>query len=165
MTYQSRLRLLGLPLVDIASGGRRVARGWIAIGDVAFGVVLSIGGVAAGGAALGGLALGVLPVGGLAVGLFALGGGAIGLDACGGAAIGWHAAFGGLAVARDWALGGAAVAREANSPAAELFFAQHGFFRAGRFVLEHSRWFVLLALLPALQAALERWRRARAARG
>jgi hypothetical protein len=46
MATESRLGLLGLPLVHIAVGrvengryGCGIARGWLAVGDVAFGVV------------------------------------------------------------------------------------------------------------------------------
>jgi RNA polymerase sigma factor (sigma-70 family) len=138
--YRSRASLLGLPLVDInvsdpmpqGGGERRVARGWVAVGDEARGVllaigsrargfiaiggrslgVLSFGGVAAGVVAIGGLALGVLSLGGLGVGAFALGGLAIGWQACGGGAIAWDTACGGGAVAWHAAYGGGAVAHD-----------------------------------------------------
>jgi hypothetical protein len=138
--YRSRASLFGLALVDVnvsdplpqVGGERRVARGWVAVGDEARGVllavgnsargfiaiggrslgVLSFGGVAAGVVAFGGLALGVLSLGGLGVGAFAFGGLAIGWQACGGGAIAWDVACGGGAVARHAAFGGAAVARE-----------------------------------------------------
>jgi hypothetical protein len=76
--------LFGLPLVHIAQGtdpvtGRKlVARGIIAIGDIAQGA-LAIGGCAMGGIALGGAAFGVISVGGLALGLWAFAGLALGL--------------------------------------------------------------------------------------
>ncbi len=146
--YRSRATLLGLPLLDVnvsdparagELAGRRVARGWIAIGDVAYGVVFAFGGRACGLIAVGGLTVGLLAVGGLALGGFALGGlaagglavGGIGLGwqaagglalawdlACGGAAVARHTAYGGLAVARDYAVGGAAWAAHANDAAA-----------------------------------------------
>jgi len=88
--YSSETTLLGLPLVSIAFGpspdyseNRGLARGIVAIGDVAVGVVsfgrlafglLSVGGVSVGVASAGGLALGVLSLGGAAVGLVAIGG-------------------------------------------------------------------------------------------
>ena len=62
--YKSKARILGIPLVHVASGidpqtGRLlVARGIIAVGNVSFGV-LSIGGIAFGVVSLGGLAFGV----------------------------------------------------------------------------------------------------------
>jgi RNA polymerase sigma factor (sigma-70 family) len=138
--WRSKAMFLGRPLVDVnvsdlvVPGGpqrdRRVARGWIAIGDEAHGLllavggkaygflaiggaavgVLSIGGLAIGLIALGGLALGVLGIGGLGMGVFAFGGGAIGWQACGGFALAWDVAAGGGAVAWHAAYGGAAVA-------------------------------------------------------
>ena len=134
--YRSRSSLLGLPLIDInvsdpvfapnSSPAERPApkqaRGWIAIGDKADGILLAIGGIARGGVAIGGFALGVisaggvsiglLSFGGLAIGALALGGGAIGGIALGGGAIGWQAG-GGLAIAWDVACGGAAIAHHA----------------------------------------------------
>ncbi len=142
-SFTSSWRLLSLPLVDVQfsdpfckSGlerkSPRIARGWIAIGDRAQGVLLGIGGVARGffafggisigAVSFGGLSLGVVGIGGLAVGLLsvaglaightAIGGGALGCDAAGGAAIGWHSAAGGLAVSNHVSMGGVAVARD-----------------------------------------------------
>jgi hypothetical protein len=100
--YRSPIVIGNLPLIHIATGfdpqtGRkRVAKGFIAIGDIAVGVV-----------AVGGLAVGGLAFGGLALGLCAFGGGAVGLVlALGGAAVG-YIAFGGAAVG-VWAMGGGA---------------------------------------------------------
>lgn len=108
--YRSKTKLFGLPLVHIVrgidplTGKKRVAKGIIAIGDMAVGV-LAIGGGAFGGVAIGGGAIGLITVGGfslgllaalggLAVGGLAFGGGAIGGIAVGGAAYGYYA-FGG----------------------------------------------------------------------
>ena len=148
--YRSEATLLGLPLIDInlsapmppgggkptgssaLDGGRRVARGWIAIGDDARGILLAIGstarglvalggrafgvvsfgGLALGLVAFGGLGLGVLGIGGLGAGVYAFGGGAVGWRAAGGLAIGWDIACGGGAFARHAAIGGAAIARD-----------------------------------------------------
>jgi len=148
--YRSEATLLGLPLIDInlsapmppgggkpsgssaRDGGRRVARGWIAIGDDARGILLAIGstarglvalggrafgivsfgGLALGPVAFGGLGLGVLGIGGLGAGVYAFGGGAVGWRAAGGLAIGWDIACGGGAFARRAAIGGAAIARD-----------------------------------------------------
>jgi hypothetical protein len=99
--YRSQATLGGLPLVhvamglDPATGRKRIAKGIIAIGDVAVGV-LALGGVAFGGIAVGGCAIGLLALGGGAIGLLlALGGGAIGYIALGGGAIGYYALGGG----------------------------------------------------------------------
>ena len=134
--YRSRSTLLGLPLIDInvsapfvtqdSSKGspprQKHARGWIAIGDRADGILLAIGGVARGFFAFGGMALGIVSgggvalglvsFGGLAIGALAVGGGALGGIALGGMAIGWQAAGGG-AIAWDVACGGGAVAYHA----------------------------------------------------
>jgi hypothetical protein len=169
MATESRLRLFGLPLVHIASGRvengqyhRGIARGWIAVGDIAFGVLLAVGGVAVGGISLGGFALGVLAAGGVAAGGFALGGLALGGAVVGGAAVAWWAASGGLAIAPDFAIGGVAIARHANDAEAQVLVVQHPFFWTSMRLLEHSRWLVLLALLPVVTILL---RRLRAARG
>jgi hypothetical protein len=101
--YRSSVELLGLPLIHIAQGfdpltrRKRVAKGIIAIGDIAVGVV-AIGGVSFGGLCLGGVSLGVASLGGVAVGLYiALGGLAVGYAAIGGLAIGYYS-LGGLAL-------------------------------------------------------------------
>lgn len=149
-SWTSAVRFLGLPFIDIqmspASCGylggnakRRVARGWIAVGDSATGVLLAVGGIARGIVAIGGVSFGLVSFGGLAIGLLSLGGGAIGVIAIGGGAIGWdavggaaagwhsaagggaiawHVAVGGGALAQDFAVGGAAFANEANTPLA-----------------------------------------------
>lgn len=146
--FQTRARLLGLPLIDInvrdpvsacepgppdgEADRRGVARGWVAIGDDARGVILavgglargliaiggrtvgavSVGGIAFGLVSVGGLSLGLLGIGGLGLGVYAGGGVAIGWQAAGGGAIAWDTAVGGMAVARHSAFGGAAIARD-----------------------------------------------------
>lgn len=180
--------MLGLPLIDIrvsnpgamppSSGdppSRQTARGWIAIGDRADGILLAIGGVARGRVAMGGMAIGgvsigglsmcVLPIGGLAVGAVAFGGEAIGWQACGGGAITWEvavgggaiayrAAYGGGALAHDLAFGGEVAALHTNDEVAKNFF-------EGYWLVESLTWFgahqssltaaiVVLSLLPAL---------------
>lgn len=103
--YRSQIEVLGWPLVHIASGidvrtGRlRIARGIIAIGNVAVGG-LAIGGVALGGLSVGGVGLGVLALGGIAGGVVALGGMALAL----------YLAVGGMAISTMYAIGGLALA-------------------------------------------------------
>jgi hypothetical protein len=98
--YKSKTTIFGLPLVHIAQGfspeGRyRVAKGFIAIGNVAVGV-LAIGGAAIGVVALSGVGLGIVCLGGVAIGVFCgIGGVAIGYIAVGGIAIGIYC-LGGL---------------------------------------------------------------------
>ena len=151
--YRSRASLLGLPLLEVnlsdpmaSTAGkppgddddldphpeRGVARGWVAIGDDARGVLLAVGskavglvalggrafgalsfgGLAVGLIAVGGLGVGVLGIGGLGVGVYGFGGGAVGWRSAGGLAIGWDIACGGGAFAGRGAIGGAAVARD-----------------------------------------------------
>jgi hypothetical protein len=142
--FRSRATFLGLPLIDVnvsdpappggtgQPAGRRIARGWVAVGDEARGIllavggtargivavggravgVLSIGGMAIGVVAVGGLALGGLAIGGLGIGVFGVGGLGIGWQAAGGGAIAWDTACGGGAVAWHAALGGGAIAHE-----------------------------------------------------
>jgi hypothetical protein len=126
MEYRSRASLFGIPLIHIAVGSsvngqyrRGIATGWIAIGDIAMGILFACGGLAAGGVCIGGVAVGAFSIGGLAVGLGAMGGLGIGIVALGGAAIAWYAAMGGLAVSHGYAIGGVAhaphvIARESN---------------------------------------------------
>lgn len=102
--YKSKINILGLSLLHIASGidpttrMPRVARGIIAIGNVAIGL-FALGGVALGGVTLGGLSIGTLAIGGAAVGGIALGGFAIGYVAVGGAAVGYYS-MGGMALGK-----------------------------------------------------------------
>lgn len=127
--YRSSIEFLGLPLIHIyggfnSSGKRRVAKGWIAVGDIAIGG-LALGGVACGGVAVGGVSAGVLSMSGVAVGLIATGGLAIGGFSAGGLAIGW-AGVGGQAVA-VYAIAGKAYALHAvtdyrRDPEAVEFF-------------------------------------------
>ena len=143
--WQSKTILLGRPFIDInvsdpASGldlptcaVPKIARGWIAIGDRANGILLSVGGRACGLVAVGGVSIGVISIGGMAAGLiscgglavglvsigglglggFAIGGLAIGYQAVGGLALAWDFACGGGAASFHWAYGGGAWARDA----------------------------------------------------
>ena len=103
--YRSPVAVGSWPLVHICSGidpitmRPRMARGVIAIGNIAVGVV-----------ALGGLACGLFTLGGLSIGLlFALGGMALGTGlSVGGVSIG-SIALGGLAVGFSYAIGATAV--------------------------------------------------------
>ncbi len=162
--WRTRATLLGLPLIHVNFGPIRslqvreaaVARGWIAIGDRAYGVLfalgniacgaisvggvsvglVSVGGVCAGGLALGGLSVGAISFGGLALGGLAFGGLALGWEAFGGGAIAWRAAFGGLAWAHDYAVGGSAFAAHANDAVARTFIGQNWFFQTARWLAE-----------------------------
>ncbi len=113
--YKSKTCLFGMPLVHVrfsnGFGRPAVAKGIIAIGNIAIGV-LSLGGLSVGLLALGGLSLGLLALGALALGGVVWGGIGIGIFAFGGIAIGFYA-IGGVAVARELAAGGIATGRVA----------------------------------------------------
>jgi RNA polymerase sigma factor (sigma-70 family) len=160
--YRSRWTLLGLPLVHVQMERRQdgrtpPAKGWIAIGSVAYGALfaaggvaiapISMGGFAVGLVALGGATLGVLSFAGLALGVWAVGGAAVGYEAFAGGAMGWRAAMGGMAVAHDFALGGAAFAQHANDAAAQMFMQNSTFFRCAAWTMRHA---MLLIWLPML---------------
>ena len=92
--YRSKTTWFGLPLVHIFLGrgaGRiGIAKGIIAIGDIALGFI-SLGGVSLGLISLGGVAIGLAAAGGCALGLgVAVGGVAVGFMAIGGAALGYY---------------------------------------------------------------------------
>jgi transcriptional regulator with XRE-family HTH domain len=102
--YVSRMKIGNIPLVHINVGrGMRVAKGLLAIGNIAIGII-SLGGLSIGLLSLAGLGIGVFAFGGLAMGVFVLGGLAIGYLAIGGVAIGINA-IGAIAIAKDVALG------------------------------------------------------------
>lgn len=173
-TYQdklwtSELHFLNLPLIDVQfwtkksiekhEGIPKPARGWIAVGNrayggligcgqlavapiafgnfavglLSFGVislgVLSIGPLAIGGFALGALALGYAGYGGMAIGGFVAGGLAAGYCAYGGVAFAIQAARGGLAWSLNYAEGGLAIGRLTDGAAVDAFFSQHWFFQ------------------------------------
>ena len=155
MSYRSQTEILGIPLVHVARARivdghvrRGVAIGWIAVGDISFGIVISVGGLAFGGIAIGGIGIGIVTLAGLAVGAgIALGGFAGGFVAMGGCAIAWKAALGGAAFAREIAVGGSAMAEHANDDIARRFFEETAA-RYGKAVMEQAHWFLLLTLLP-----------------
>jgi hypothetical protein len=97
--YKSKATIWGMPLVHIAQGftpeGRfRVAKGFIAIGNVAIGV-FAIGGAAVGVFAIAGAGLGVISMAGIALGIYcAVGGTAVGYIAIGGIAVGIYSVGG-----------------------------------------------------------------------
>lgn len=158
MRYTSQVRLLGTPLIDVrvADGltSRGIARGWIAIGDIALGRLLGVGGLATGVIAFGGLAIGIVPIGGLVFGVLGIGGGALGVWAVGGGAVALQGALGGAAIAREFALGGAAFAKHANDAAAIEYFSAMPFSLI-QAAMTHARWLIFLALIPLLLS----WRR------
>jgi len=149
--YRSQRTIWGIPLVHVATGpdpvtgGRGVAKGIIAIGDIAIGGIafgaVAIGGISFGGASIGGLAfggaaLGLIALGGLAIALVvALGGGAIGTVAVGGGAIGYYAFGGG-------AYGVHTVSGRGWDPLAQAFFESWA-----SLLMEYFWWWLIPLLL------------------
>jgi tRNA A-37 threonylcarbamoyl transferase component Bud32 len=122
--WRSKAELFGLPLVHVnLSGARgfgrmRIAKGIVAIGDLAVGVV-ALGTVAIGVLGIGALGMGVVGFGGLALALLAVAGVAAGGIAIGGVAAGIFA-FGGFA-AGWWALGGVGRSWLSHAEMAEIY--------------------------------------------
>ncbi len=134
VSWRTRATFLGLPLVHVekhslaATGRLVVAKGWLAVGDVACGGI-AMGGVATGGVALGGVAAGVVSMAGMAVGLLVgIGGLAAGWLGIGGMALG-YAAAGGVAVGvyacGGTAFGGAVIRASGTDPGAYEWFSEH----------------------------------------
>lgn len=165
MHYKSSKSLLGLPLVHVAIGPpkgslaiRGIAKGWIAVGDISFGIVFSAGGLAVGGLSLGGLSIGVVALAGLSLGVWSVGGLAIGAFAVGGGAIAAWAANGGLAIATKYAVGGLAIGAEATTDAAQRYFETSTFFNVATLAARYSRWLLLLAVLVPVVTVVRRCR-------
>jgi hypothetical protein len=165
MEYKSEKTLLGLPLVHIKGStyheGQRkigIARGWIAMGDIAISPFLALGGIALGTLSSGGLAAGLLSLGGLAIGGVAIGGAAFGLWAAGGLAVAFFVAIGGSAIAVECAFGGLAIAEYTNAP--DPMPCIGGTFKwFAEWLARYSHWFALGLLLPILAAAASRRKR------
>ena len=78
--YRSRFTMLGLPLIHISVGGQSsTAKAWIAVGDVALGLLVAVGGVTLAPLSIGSCAVGLLALGGCAAGSLALGGLSLGI--------------------------------------------------------------------------------------
>lgn len=175
--HASRRTFLGLPLFAFASndldagasardGRSHVARGWIAIGDVAISPLFAFGGIAIAPIAVGGVTIGLLSLslGGIALGALALGSIACGLTACGVVAVGWYGAAGVAAIAHAYALGPAARAAEANTAAASSWFASQWFTTPTQFFFALLPLAILAAIvLPLALMARRAWQRRRSA--
>jgi hypothetical protein len=168
--FQSRARVLGMPLVDITIGdvdavsfrGRR-AVGWIAIGDTAISPFIAMGGCAVGPVALGGITIGVLSFSlwGIAVGALAVGSIAVGWWSVGLAAVGWKSAAGAAVIAKDYAVGVLARAAEANTPVAKEWFLSQWFIEPVRWFVYSAHWVILLIIVISLGRVLSRSRKLR----
>lgn len=103
--YRSKIQVLGLPLIHIAqgidpkTGMPRIARGFIAIGNIALGVI-----------AVGGFAFGLLSLGGITIGGLVFAGIGIGVISFGGLAVSLFLSVGGLAISLKYAVGGLGIA-------------------------------------------------------
>jgi RNA polymerase sigma factor (sigma-70 family) len=170
--YRSQRTFMGVPLIHIrlncVEGGKTLpAKGWIAVGNRAYGILLAAGTIAVGSISFGPLAVGALAFGAFAIGLFsfgglgiglaAMGGVAVGYLAFGGGAVGWLGAWGGAALARHFALGGGALAANANDQAAQAFMQGSAFFRHA----EGFTWAMIVfsfLVPPAVSLYFKRWR-------
>ena len=101
--WRTKATVFGYPVIHMASGidpktgKKRIAKGWIAIGDIAIGAI-AVGGVGIGVVGIGGCGIGLIAFGGAAIAvLLGMGGLATGLFADGGMAIGGIAHGGGAA--------------------------------------------------------------------
>jgi hypothetical protein len=178
--YTSRLRFLGVPLIDIqfndigapASVNPQSGKafGWIALGDRATGLLfaaggiskglVALGGLAFGGIAVGGVAVGAIAIGGVALGALALGGAALGYDAAGGLAVAWHAASGGGALAyhlavggamaREFAVGSGAWANEANTATAKALAESQSMIWLLEWIVRHQIIFITVTVAISL---------------
>ncbi len=105
--YTSKTRIAGIPLVSIRFsrqlGREGVAKGIIAIGNIAIGVV-SLGACSFGIISFGATAIGLLSIGAFAFGLAAWGALAVGVLACGATAVGYYSA-GSAAIGKEIAAG------------------------------------------------------------
>jgi hypothetical protein len=133
--YKSRIFLAGIPLLHFRFGtpeqGDKPVFGWVAGGDVAYGLLFAWGGVAIAPISVGIVSLGVLSVGAVGVGLMGLGTIGIGIVGFGASAIGykaygsfsalgWDSAFTGIgfSVAKNAAIGPFSFAQQINNEAA-----------------------------------------------
>jgi RNA polymerase sigma factor (sigma-70 family) len=164
--YRSNACLLGWPLIHIRfgdawSGRQGPVKAWIAVGDLAIGGVLAVGGVtiapvcmgglAIGGVVFGGFAAGVLTYAGFGLGAWAMGGFVLGRLAMGACAVGWTAAVGGIAIAHEFAQGGVAVALHANDAVADAYTRQQVFFQYSYMLLTRWLWpTMVLATVPSI---------------
>jgi RNA polymerase sigma factor (sigma-70 family) len=170
--YRSPRTFLGLPLVHVCfncieAGKTLPAKGWIAVGNKAYGILFASGSIAVGCVSMGGLAIGLFALGGFGIGLFAFGGMSLGFAAIGGAAagyvafgggaIGWLGASGGATLARHFALGGGAIAEHANDQAAQAFMQSNVFFRY-EWIVFNTLILISWLLPPALSLYFKRKR-------
>ena len=161
--FESKTRLLGLPVFAIAWGSQsgyrpRKVCGWLAVGDIAISPFLAFGGIAVAPIAIGAITVGVLSLSvfwGVAVGVLAVGSLAFGWWALGCAAAGVKCAVGFAALAREYAVGIAASAANTEAAAKEWVKTQW-FSDFTEVMLHQAHWWILLCVAIAL--GLRVWR-------
>ena len=132
--FKSQFMLFGIPLFHFQFSkpemGDKPAFGWIAGGNVAYGLIFAWGGVAVAPVSVGIISFGVISIGGLGFGLVGIGVVAIGVIGFGASAIaykayaslsalGWESALsGGFATAKEAAIGAIAQGVQVNNEAA-----------------------------------------------
>jgi RNA polymerase sigma factor (sigma-70 family) len=161
--YRSRAELFGWPFFHMWSGGcagqdAPAAKGWIAVGPKAYGLIAAAGGMSVAPISVGGLSFGIFSLGGMSLGLAALGGttggywaiGGLtaGIYAAGGCATAWQAATGGIAIARHYAVGGMAIGLHANDAPACALVDADPFFRIWNGALHHIALVYIVAMVP-----------------
>lgn len=157
--FESKAKLLGLPLFAMTWGGQSVDRyqtrtvcGWIAFGDIAVSPFLAFGGLAIAPIAIGGITAGVLSLSlwGVAFGILAFGSLAFGWWALGFAAVGVKCAVGIAAVARDYAVGVTATATEASTAIAKDWVKNQWLADFNSVLLHQIHWWILGCIALAL---------------
>ena len=135
--FKSRLSIAGIPLLHFRFGmtekNDKPVVGWLAGGDVAYGLLFAWGGIAIAPISVGILSIGLITVGAIGLGLIGLGTVAIGVIGFGASAIafkayaslsavGWSSAVsGGFSIANDAAIGSIVFANQTNNEqAAEI---------------------------------------------
>ena len=129
--YKSRFRLAGVPLLHFRFGmpekDDTPVVGWIAGGELAFGLLFAWGSIAIAPVSVGIISCGLFTIGAVGIGLFGIGCVAIGLIGFGSAAVaykafaslsalGWESAFSqGFSLAKDAAIGPVAFAVQVNN--------------------------------------------------
>jgi len=135
--YKSRLCLAGIPLLHFRLGmpekNDKPVIGWLAGGDIAYGLLFAWGGIAIAPISVGLLSVGLISVGAVGIGIIGLGTIGIGIIGFGASviaykgyaslsALGWESALSaGFSIANDAALGPIAFANQTNNEqAAEI---------------------------------------------
>jgi hypothetical protein len=162
--FESKARLLGLPLFAIAWGDQsgyrpRKVCAWIAVGGIAVSPFLACGGFAFAPVAVGAVTVGVLSLSvfwGVAFGVLAVGSLAFGWWALGCAAAGVKCAVGFAAVARDYAVGIVTNPTATGTAAAKDWVKTQWLPDFVEVMVHQAHWWILLCVVIAL--GLRAWR-------